>query len=224
MARPTYPRLVQPGAPVTTALIAVCVLAFLWLEFNGGSTDILVLLRNGAKFTPLIRAGEWWRLFTSMFLHSGALHLAVNSYSLYNLGGLAERLFGRTRFLTIYLLSGLWGAIASALLSDPLAVSVGASGAVFGVAGSLFYFGAAYPRHFAALAGRRFITVVVANLIIGFAAGGIDGVAHAGGLVGGFLISMAIGFPYETHEPHYTWLRAAVALATVAGFILCVAG
>ena len=96
------------------------------------------------------------------------------------------------------------------------------SGAVFGVADP-FYFGAAYPRHFAALAGRRFITVVVPTLI-GFAAGGIDGVAHAGGLVGGFLISMAIGFPYETHEPHHTWLRAAVALATVAGFILCVAG
>lgn len=206
------------------ALIASCVAGFIWLEFRGGSSDVVVLILNGAKFTPLVKAGEWWRLITCMFLHSGVMHLAVNCYSLYNLGGLSERLFGSARFLAIYLASGLWGSIASTLLSDPMSVSIGASGAVFGVAGSLFYFAAAYPRHFMALAGRRFITVVVANLIIGFAAGGIDGIAHAGGLVGGFAVSFALGFPYETPEAYRTAARVGVAAATMAGMYVAVLG
>ena len=224
MARPPRPWLVQDTSVATTGLIASCVAAFVWLEIRGGSSDVGVLIMNGAKFTPLIRAGEWWRLVTCIFLHSGPLHLAVNSYSLYNLGGLAERLFGSARFLTIYLLSGLWGSIASTLLSDPWAVSIGASGAVFGVAGSLFHFAAAYPRHFMALAGRRFVVVVAANLIIGFAAGGIDGIAHLGGLVGGFVVSVALGFPYETPESYRTAARVGVAAATVAGTYLAIVG
>ncbi|OPZ64688.1 MAG: Rhomboid protease GluP [Firmicutes bacterium ADurb.Bin506] len=224
MARPARPFLVQEGHVATIGLIASCIAGFIWLEFRGGSSDVVVLILNGAKFTPLIKAGEWWRLLTCMFLHSGVMHLAVNLYSLYNLGSLSERLFGSARFLAIYLASGLWGSIASTLLSDPMSVSIGASGAVFGVAGSLFYFATCYPKYFMAMAGRRFIAVVAANLIIGFTAGGIDGIAHLGGLVGGFVVSFALGFPYETPETYRTAARIGTAAATIAGMYLSVLG
>ena len=179
LARPTY-RAWYAWLTCDNRPIAVCVLAFLWLEFNGGSTDILVLLRNGAKFT-LIKAGEWWRLFTSMpctrRAAPGREQLPLRaSAALRNASSAAPG-------FTIYLLSGLWGAIASALLSIPGRRR--GAGAVF-----LFYFSVFQGI---CIRWRRFITVVVANLIIGFAAG-IDGVAHAGRLVG-FLISRPLDSP-----------------------------
>lgn len=224
MARPENPLIVQHSSPATYGIVAVNVIVFVLLELAGGSGNIGVLLRWGAKFTPLIRSGEWWRMITSMFLHSGVIHLAVNSYSLYNLGGLAERLFGTVRFIPIYLVSGLWGSIASTLFSDLMGVGIGASGAIFGVAGCLFYFGAAYPRHFSVLAGKRFIAVVAANLVIGFAAGGIDAYAHVGGLIGGFAASAALGFPYETPEPYRGVLEIAFGLATAVGLFFAISG
>ena len=112
---------------VTWIMLAGIVLVFLLETLAGGSTNTQVLVRLGAKVTPLIVQSEYWRLFTSTFLHIGLVHLAFNGYALLLLGTEMERLFAWPRFLAIYLLSGLFGSLASYALSDT--ISAGASGA-----------------------------------------------------------------------------------------------
>lgn len=136
-AKPTVARL---SLPLTKPLLSWIVLALniiVWLlmTLGGGSTDIRVLVHFGAKVPWLVAGGEYWRLFTAIFLHIGFLHLAFNSYALYSLGPQVETLYGRNRFLMIYLLSGLAGSVASYVLSA--SVSAGASGAIFGLVGAL---------------------------------------------------------------------------------------
>jgi len=214
--------IVQRKAPLTYAFLAANIALFVALEVSGGSQNPLVLLRWGAKFTPAIRAGQPWRLITAMFLHAGVLHLAVNSYSLHNLGNVVERLFGTPRFALIYLIGGVWGSLASTFMSDPRVLGVGASGAIFGLAGCLFYFGLRYPDHFRVLAGWRFIAIVLVNLLIGFSSSHIDGYAHIGGLVGGFAAALALGLPTERASHVRSTARICLAVATVAAVVLAV--
>ncbi|MGI6131153.1 MAG: rhomboid family intramembrane serine protease [Bacillota bacterium] len=216
------PVLIQRRAPLTYALLAANILVFIALEASGGSQNPLVLLQWGAKFTPAIRAGQPWRLITAMFLHAGVLHLAVNSYSLHNLGNVVERLFGTPRFALIYLIGGVWGSLASTFMSDPRVLGVGASGAIFGLAGCLFYFGLRYPAHFRVLAGWRFIAIVLINLAIGFSSSHIDGYAHMGGLVGGFAAALALGLPAERASHIRSTARICLAIATLAAIVLAI--
>ncbi len=222
MIYPNRPVLVQRRAPLTYALLAANILIFIALEASGGSQNPLVLLEWGAKFTPAIRAGQPWRLFTSMFLHAGVLHLAVNSYSLHNLGNVVERLFGTPRFALIYLVGGVWGSLASTFMSDPRVLGVGASGAIFGLAGGIFYFGLRYPDHFRVLAGWRFIAIVLINLFIGFSSSHIDGYAHMGGLVGGFTAALALGLPIERTSRIRSTARICLAVATLAAIVMAI--
>lgn len=215
MSYPERPLSVQRTAPATYTLLVVNAIMFGLLEASGGSQNPLVLLEWGAKFAPAIRAGQAWRLVTSVFLHSGLLHLAANSYSLYNLGNVAERILGTTRFTLIYVLSGIWGSIISTYLSDPMVLGVGASGAIFGIAGCLFYFGIIYPRHFAVIAGSRFILVVLLNLVIGFTSPLIDNYAHIGGLFGGFISACAFGLPNEPRTERRSLFRWLFIVATL---------
>jgi rhomboid protease GluP len=215
MGYPERPLSIQRTAPATYTLLVVNGIIFGLLEASGGSQDPLVLLKWGAKFGPAIRAGEAWRLVTSVFLHSGLLHLAANSYSLYNLGNVTERLLGTMRFTFVYLLSGIWGSIVSTYLSDPMVLGVGASGAIFGLAGCLFYFGIRYPRHFAVIAGSRFILVVLLNLFIGFTSPLIDNYAHIGGLFGGFVSACALGLPNEPRTERRSLFRIIFMVATL---------
>ncbi|HOB41724.1 MAG: rhomboid family intramembrane serine protease [Bacillota bacterium] len=219
MSYPERPLSVQRTAPATYTLLVINAIMFGVLEAAGGSQNPFVLLKWGAKFAPAIRAGEAWRLATSVFLHSGLLHLAANSYSLYNLGNVTERLLGTRRFTIIYFLSGIWGSIISTYLSDPMVLGVGASGAIFGLAGCLFYFGVRYPKHFAVIAGSRFILVVLLNLIIGFTNPLIDNYAHIGGLFGGFVAACAFGLPNDPRTETRTlfcWLFIVATLIAIA--------
>ena len=99
---------------VTYILLGSIVIVFLLMTLSGGSTDPRVLIKYGANFGPLILSGQTWRLFTSMFLHIGFLHLVFNSYALFILGVEMERIYGPDRFLTIYILAGLFGSLAYA--------------------------------------------------------------------------------------------------------------
>ena len=128
-----------PRAPVTPALIAINVSVFLimlamGMALFGGKAD--TYLRFGANFAPLTTGGEWWRLLTCTVVHAGVLHLAFNMWALWDSGQLTERLFGSAWFTAIYLFAGVGGSLAS-MLWQPAAVSVGASGAIFGVFGAL---------------------------------------------------------------------------------------
>ena len=184
---------------VTWALLAIIIAVFIVQTLLGGSTEVDVLIRMGAKFTPLIAAGEYWRLFTSMFLHIGVMHLAFNGYALFIIGTELERLVGPGRFLTIYLLSGLFGSLASYALSDSLAA--GASGAIFGIIGALAAFFLVHRERLGAWGNRRLgniVLVLVLNLVWGFSQPGrIDNLAHVGGLLAGFALGWALAPRYE---------------------------
>src|SRR5215813_14051395 len=156
------------------------------------------LLKWGADYGLRTLNGEWWRLLSSVFVHIGALHLFLNMWCLWNLGRLAERMFGNWTFLALYLLSGLGGSLAS-VLWDPSIVSAGASGAVFGVAGGLaafWYFGKiALPRSIIKRDFTSILTFVGYNLSYGFARGGVDNAGHIGGLLVGFALGALLHRP-----------------------------
>ena len=102
-------------APLTSLIILIQVIVFILMTLAGGSTNTQVLIEFGARYTPLIKAGEWWRLITPGFVHIGLTHLVVNSVTLYFIGMYIENLFGHWRFLAIYLMSTLMGNLASAV-------------------------------------------------------------------------------------------------------------
>jgi rhomboid protease GluP len=183
---------------VTWGLLAIIVVVFIVETLLGGSTEIDVLVRMGAKVTPLIAAGEYWRLFTCMFLHIGVMHLAFNGYALFIIGTELERLLGPGRFVTIYLLSGLFGSLASYAFSDSLAA--GASGAIFGIIGALAAFFLIHRERLGAWGNRRLANIaiiVVLNLIWGFSQPGIDNLAHIGGLLAGLALGWALAPRYQ---------------------------
>jgi rhomboid protease GluP len=189
--------------PIATwVLLASIAFVFVIETLLGGSTDVDVLLRMGAKFTPLIAAGEYWRLFTSMFLHVGVMHLAFNGYALFVIGIELERLLGPGRFLAVYLLSGLFGSLASYALSSSLAA--GASGAIFGIIGALAAFFLVHRERLGAWGSRRLGNigiVIVLNLVWGFSQPGrIDNLAHVGGLLAGVALGWALAPRYELDQ------------------------
>ena len=188
---------------VTYALIAVNVLIWLAMEFEGrsrgGSQNQAVLLQFGALYGPWIAAGEYWRLFTAMFLHIGLLHLAFNGFGLLIFGRIVEGIYGPVRFGLIYVLAGLFGSVASYLLNSA-SIGAGASGAIFGVLGALAAFFLA-RREVLGEVGRQNLTglavIAAINLVFGFIQPGIDNWAHMGGLAAGFALGMALAPNYR---------------------------
>ena len=125
--------------PLTAVLVGINVLVFIAMVVKGASVTQPTadqILRWGANFGPLTLTGQWWRLLTAMFVHIGLVHLALNMWCLWELGLLAEYLYGPKTFLALYLMSGLAASIVS-LARNPLVVTAGASGAIFGLAGAL---------------------------------------------------------------------------------------
>ena len=190
--------LFKPKTPVVTyTLIAINILIFLLgIIFNMQDT----LINLFANYGPLVTENhQYYRLFTSMFMHANFLHIAFNMYALYLLGSQAEGFFGKTKFLTIYLLSGLSGSLLSILLNQG-AVSVGASGAIFGILGALLYFGFNYRVYLGNTLIKEILPIILINLAFGFAITGVDNYAHIGGLVGGLTTAMATGFITRTDK------------------------
>jgi rhomboid protease GluP len=179
---------------VTYFLIAACTLVFLLMTLMGGSTHITTLLSFGAMYRPLFMAGEYWRLLTPLFLHIGLLHLLFNMYALLILGRVVEQLYGSTRYMYLYLISGIGGAVGSVLFSK--AVSAGASGAIFGVSGVALVAGYRYrdqiPSNFRSMVGRGIVPFVLYNLVYGALNRGIDNYAHLGGLITGAGLALLI--------------------------------
>ncbi len=154
-----------------------------------------VMVRFGANFGPFTLSGQWWRLLTYMFLHGGLMHIAFNMWCLWELGALCESLYGRATFAAIYLITGIAAGLAS-VGWNPGTLSVGASGAIFGLAGALiasFYLGEfSLPK--VAIKGtlRSLLFFVGFNVLFGSVVSGIDNAAHAGGLVSGLILGALI--------------------------------
>lgn len=185
----------DPRPPyVTYTLLGINIVV--WILMNGigwllNMSSSMQLYVFGAKVNWLIAQGQYWRLFTAMFLHIGIAHLIFNSYALYIYGPFVEKLYGKFRFLVIYLFSGLVGSLLSYLLSpNP---SAGASGAIFGLMGSLLYFRRKRRGIFQRVFGPSLIFIIVINLIYGFTRTGIDNWGHIGGLIGGLLSGYGLG-------------------------------
>ena len=189
---------------LTYTLIAINVIVYLFSAFYSHSIvdmNLKTLVDMGALFGPYtVQQGEWWRLFTAMFLHGGVTHILMNMFSLYIVGRGAEMYFNAKSYLSIYLFSGLIGGLAS-LSVHPESVGIGASGAIFGVFGALAGFFLAHREkinaHFKAFM-KDFTMIIGINLVIGFSIPSVDVSAHVGGLfvgmLGGFLISKNLKF------------------------------
>lgn len=174
---------------ITYIIMGICFIMFL---ITGMGNDTGVLIEYGANLDVLVKNGEYYRLLTSMFLHSGLLHLFFNMYALYIIGPQVESFFGKTKYLIIYLLSGISGSLLSVAFNVNT-VSVGASGAIFGLFGALLYFGYNYRGYLGNVIKSQILPVVIINLIFGFVSTGVDVAGHIGGLIGGIIVSSVLG-------------------------------
>ena len=159
---------------------------------SGCGYDVESLIKYGANYAPLVKSGEIYRLATCMFLHAGILHIVLNMYSLYVVGPRVEDFFGKWKFLLIYFISGISGSLLSIGLNDGV-ISVGASGAIFGLFGALLYFGYSYRGYIGTIVRSQIMPIVFYNLIMGFFIPGIDVWGHVGGLIGGILAANMLG-------------------------------
>ncbi len=188
----------EPKKPVMTyLLIAINTIVFLAMYlFGEGSRDVSTLVYFGANYGAAVRNGEYYRLLTSAFVHIGLLHFIMNNYALYIIGAQIESFLGRFKYIVVYLLSAIMGNLLSIVFSEY--ISAGASGAIFGLFGALLFFGYHYRIYLGTVLKSQVIPLIVLNLIIGFTISGIDNAAHIGGLIGGYLLTMAVGVPYKS--------------------------
>lgn len=174
---------------VTYTIIALCIIMFI---VSGGGFNIESLILFGANYGPLVRNGAIYRLVTCMFLHGGLIHIVLNMYSLYIIGPRVEDFFGKKKYLLIYFLSGISASLLSVGL-NPNVVSIGASGAIFGLFGALIYFGNNYRGYIGAIVKSQIVPIVIYNILLGFFIPGIDVYGHIGGLIGGLLTANMLG-------------------------------
>ncbi len=186
-------RLIQGKSIVTWVLLTVTVVVYLLQLISQYRYGVDWPLMYGAKYTPYIKMGEYWRLVTPIFLHSSVMHILCNMYALFTLGPSLEKYYGRLSFLRLYILTGIGGNVLSYILS-PYSVSVGASSALFGLIGAqamFLYKNRRVIRNYRSLM-QNIVFVVVINIFFGLQ-GGIDNWAHLGGFVTGLLIGFFSG-------------------------------
>ena len=180
---------------VTYVFIFLCAIMYLASFVFGNGVDVNTLVKLGANHVTLLRSGEVYRLLTYAFLHGSIAHLLCNMYSLYIIGTQVEARYGKGRYIFIYLISALGGGLLSAGLTNY--VSVGASGAIFGVLGAMTYFGVRFRLYLKDALRNKIIPVILLNLFLGFIVPGIDNACHVGGLIAGYLTAMAVGIPED---------------------------
>ena len=198
---------------VTRWILISCVSIFMLSLLLGGTRSFAI---SFGMIPSAIAQGEWWRLITSTLLHGSILHLLFNMYALYWLGPQLERALGHSRFAALYVLSALGGSVASYWFSDLLTVSVGASGAIFGLITATIVIGREMRTDVSQL-----IVLLGINVIIGFAQPGIDWRAHFGGAVTGaavaFLFTKGTRLNRDKiHRAGLAGIFVLLVLATVA--------
>ncbi len=201
---------------VTYLLIALNVILYV-IPVLTNSYDVII--NNFCVYGPLIKAGQYYRIITGAFLHGGILHLAFNCYALYVIGSQLESYLGKVRYLIIYLFSAVTASLFSIIFnSNP---SIGASGAIFGLMGALVYFGYHYRVYLGNVLKSQIIPLILFNLLIGALSTGIDNFAHIGGLIGGLLITSALGIKYKSSTSQMVngWILSVIYL----GFIIFMA-
>ena len=186
----------KPEAVSTAALIVINIAVFFFLSLFGDTEDAAFMFQHGAMYEPTVTQGhEFYRIFTSMFLHFGINHLVNNMVLLGALGWNLELEIGKIRLLIIYLIGGIGGNLLSlyrGIATETYAVSAGASGAIFGLMGALFYVVAANRGRLGRLSGRGMLVMVMLSLYFGLTSRGVDNWAHIGGLISGFVMAVIL--------------------------------
>jgi rhomboid protease GluP len=187
-------RRLRGGVSATNALLIAIAVPFVIEVVVGGPQALFgpseqTLFQLGAMQPIAVASGQFWRLFTAMFLHAGILHIALNAYFFYLFGRIVEGSLGRTWMVIIYMVSGFLASVASYAFGPLTTIAVGASGAIAGVFGAFIAY-AYRRRHMAMYAAnlRMALTVIVLNAVIAFGVRAIDWRAHVGGLIAGFVI------------------------------------
>jgi membrane associated rhomboid family serine protease len=229
----------------TIAFIIVNIFIFFLTSQAGADRNPSVLINYGAKYNQLINEhGEWWRFITPIFLHGNIVHLLMNMYGLWVIGPYVERLYGSAKFVIFWVVSGIAGVVASYLSVQPAlhnsgglgrflfkahdAVSVGASGALFGLIGVLFVFGLKFrrelPEGFKRAFGTGMLPTILINIFIGYAIPVIDNAAHMGGLLMGGLLALVVGYkrPGERGPVAVFWhvLQFAALALVITSFVM----
>jgi rhomboid protease GluP len=225
-----------PGV-VTGYLIGICVLFFIlemvaMLGAEGArgiwtallSVDPRILVQMGARFGPLVQAGEWWRLVVPVFLHGGVLHILFNGMALVQVGPLAERAYGRARFLLIFIVAGVAGNLLGLRFYGG-GVGIGASGALFGLIGAAGVYGHRRGDAFGRMIRRVMLQWGLYALVFGLLIHA-DNAAHIGGLAAGVVLSFVVGDTDRPRPLDRLWpALAAVAVAiTLFAFVMAVYG
>jgi membrane associated rhomboid family serine protease len=218
-------------APVTKALIAINVGIYLITAVQGSGLnspggklfDLMALsggrFRDGSQIYNGVAQGEWWRLITAAFLHANVIHIAFNMFALWVIGGPVETYLGRARYLGLYIVAGLAGS-AGALWQSPYGVTVGASGAIFGILGALLII---EWQATGRLAGQA-MTLIVINLAFSFTFSGISWGGHVGGLIGGILATLSFARWGRGHAAYgRLGLSGALGLVVIAAASIAIA-
>ena len=174
----------QPIVTYSIILLNIIVFMLSLLDYN-------MIINYFANYYINVKNGEIYRLLTACFVHANFLHIFFNMYALYYIGPMVEKYYGKLKYLLIYLGSGIMGSLFSVVLSNN--VSIGASGAIFGLFGSMLYFGYKYRATLDGFVRSGIIPVLFINLILGFIVPNIDVYGHIGGLIGGLLLSYILG-------------------------------
>lgn len=208
----------SPKKPVVTyALILINVFMFLFPLINGTTEEFYNLF---ASYGPFVKMGDYYRLISAAFMHANIAHLIFNMYALWIIGMQLESFIGKWRYLVVYLFSAISGSLLSVIVT-PDAVSVGASGAIFGLLGALLYFGYHYRVYLGTVIKSQIIPLIVINLLLGFMVPGIDNAAHIGGLIGGALIMIGVGVKYKSSN--FERINGLIVSAIYIGFLIYMA-
>ncbi len=204
--------LFRPKKPVITyLLVALMMIIFILMYVLGnGSLDTNTLY----SFGGLVKEGSFIRLFTSMFLHIGIIHLVMNMWALILLGKQTESFYGHFKTLIIFIFSGVVGNLLSVILMGSNTISAGASGAIFGLMGAILYFAINQRTYMGEALKKEILPVIIVNLLFGFMLTGINMYAHIGGLIGGILISTALGIKYKSSkfEKVNGWIASVILI------------
>lgn len=180
----------------TIFLVIINVSVFFGLSFIGMTEDASFMAEHGAMYVPyVLERGEYYRIFTSMFLHFGFQHLMNNMVMLIAIGYTLENELGRVKFLILYLLSGVGGTFVSMYQDihiNEYAVAAGASGAIFGLIGATIYVALRNHGRVGNVSGRGLVFMAAVTLYYGYANGGVDNFAHVGGLVSGIMLAFLL--------------------------------
>ena len=200
---------------ITNVLIAINVLAYIWLTSTGGLSSDRALYDHGALLgIACTQGGQWWRIVTGGFLHGGLMHIAFNMFALYQVGTIVEQLFGKVRYVALYAVA-LVGAGLAVVYVAPNDLTVGASGAIFGLFGALVAVGLRLGKRGRGLIGQV-LPIIVINLVLTFTIPNISAAGHVGGLITGLLAGLVLFMAPRQRAYAYAYVAPPGEAAPVA--------